>query len=61
MKIENLAHAEEAISKAETLIENSKSFAHSANFDENQKALRALHQALEEQIIALKELCAGHR
>jgi hypothetical protein len=61
MKIENLAHAEAAISKAETLVKDSKCFAHSATLDETQKALRALYQAVEEELIALKELCAGHR
>src|SRR5260221_5408276 len=53
----NLASAETAIFKAENLIKNSQSYAFRADDPEdNQRALRAVHEAAEHQVIALREL-----
>ena len=56
MKIDYLAYAEAAIFKASNLIKNSRTFAYSSAPDDNQKALREMHAAAEEQITALQEL-----
>jgi hypothetical protein len=52
----NLADAEAAIAKADTLMKNSKTFAYSDDQADNQKALRQLHAATEQNVEALKEL-----
>jgi hypothetical protein len=55
----NLAYAEAAIAKTDTLIKNSKTFAYSDEPADNKKALRELHQAAEQQVEALKELLSA--
>jgi hypothetical protein len=55
----NLADAEAAIAKADTLIRNSKTYAHSSDGGDNQIALRELHKAAEQEVEALKELLSA--
>jgi hypothetical protein len=55
----NLAAAEAAIAKADTLIRNSKTFAYRDDQADNQKALRQLHEAAEQNVEALKELLSA--
>jgi hypothetical protein len=55
----NLAAAEAAIAKTDTLIRNSKTFAYRDDQADNQKALRQLHEAAEQNVEALKELLSA--